>query len=103
MSKNKLAPVRAYKNSMDALAALREQYPEFFNDKDIKEIAAIIIEEMGDELKELSPIQQATMIAFIINMMYRMGTAALKSVHGQDIGMARHFINRYRADKAVND
>jgi hypothetical protein len=59
---------------------LRRRHPEFFNDVETRRVAAAVVRSMADELVPLSPLRRASIVAGVIALMYKMGTAAIKSV-----------------------
>jgi hypothetical protein len=82
-----------------AMECLRRNHPEFFADPTFRDLAAVILSEMGDELAKHGPVERSTMIAVIISLMYRMGTAALKTTRDeQERDMGRIFVDTYRSE-----
>lgn len=79
-----------------AMNWLRSAHPEFFGSPTNQGLAAIITEELGEYLHRFKPVDRVSIIAGIIALQYRMGTAAIQSVrdpearHMADILVANH-------------
>ena len=83
----------------EALEYLRENHPEFFESESSRELAAVIVLEMADELAKHGGVERSGMIAAVMALMYRMGTAALKTIRDEKHrGMARILVDDYRAN-----
>ena len=80
---------------------LRANHPQFFDDPQMRGLAAMVIMEMHEELAALSPVQKTSVIAGTIGLMYRMGSAALKTIRDeQERSMARICVESYRPNAA---
>lgn len=81
------------KKSVVAMDYLRRRHPEFFQCPEKQALAAIIIREIGEEIGRLDPVSQTSIVAGIMSLQYRMGTAALKSIRDpQERSMTEIFI-----------
>ena len=79
----------------EAMKYLRAVNPKFFNDPDIRDLAVMIVLELGDEMKGMSPVKVTSLIAGIQALMYNMGKAAVQSIKGGN-GMARRCVDNYK-------
>ena len=100
---DRLLTLKNLRSEVDALSYLRAKYPEFFHDRDTRELAAIILFEMRDEIKGMSVVKITELIAKIQTLMYLMGSSAIRSINGGK-GMTRRFVDSYRKkNKAMCD
>ena len=74
---------------------LRANHPEFFEDVTTRNLAAMIVVEMAEELVKLSKVERVSVIATTIGLMYKMGTAALKSIRDDNRNMAQICVDEY--------
>ena len=95
-SKNdRLMTLKNLRSEVDAISYLRLKNPEFFKNRDTRDIAAIILFEMKDEIKGMSAVKMVELIAKIQTLMYLMGSAAIASIRGGK-NMSRRFVDSYR-------
>jgi hypothetical protein len=79
---------------------LRAVNPKFFNDPDIRDLAVMIVLELGDEMKGMSPVKVTSLVAGIQALMYRMGTAAIQSIKGGR-KMTRRCVDNYKKQRRI--
>jgi hypothetical protein len=96
--------VRPFRSQKEAMEYLRANHPQFFDDPQMRGLAATVIMELHEELAALSTVQRTSVIAGTIALMYRMGSAALKTIRDeQERSMARICVESYRPNKEVSD
>ena len=96
-----VSPIRFEREAMEYL---RQNHPEFFESESSRELAAIIVLSMPDELAKHSPVERSGMIAAIMALMYQMGTAALKTIRDEKHrNMARILVDEYRANADLSN
>jgi len=78
-----------------AMEYLRANHPEFFEDATTRNLAAMIVVEMAEELVKLSKVERVSVIATTIGLMYKMGTAAIKSIRDDNRNMAQICVDEY--------
>jgi hypothetical protein len=82
----------------DALRYLRQTNPDMFADRDFRDLAAMILLELGNSIQGISPLKLVSIISTVQTLMYKMGTAAIQSIHGGP-KMARRCVDNYKKNR----
>lgn len=86
----------------EVMRIVQAQNPKFFEDEEIRGLAAIVIREMAEEIQSLGAVEKFMIVSETIRMMYLMGSAALKTVRGgEGLSMGKICIREYKAKNGL--
>ena len=92
--------VPAITTQAEAIAWLKQKCPDFFSDPDLRDISAVILMELGEDIadiKGLTPTRLVSLLAGIQTLLYKFGAAAIASTNGGK-KMTRRFVEKYAED-----
>ena len=96
------AKAQRFRDERAALAYLRENNPSFFKNDTTAELCGFVAVELKEYMRGMSAVEVAGFLASVLSLMYRMGTAALKSIRDdKERGMAQLMVEEFRRESGV--